>query len=124
MITDINKFKFSSNIKIVFSITSTAIIYINTNLSKTTNNKTNSAIYDFFYHKEGTVCPFGVLCGKIMIILGLIQIYFLKTNKYTHLVRIINVILLILGFIASFMNIPLMFKLIPAFILQSLIIIL
>tara|TARA_Y100000591_G_C21431189_1_gene497034 strand:- start:202 stop:576 length:375 start_codon:yes stop_codon:yes gene_type:complete len=123
MITDINKFKFSSNIKIVFSITSTAIIYINTNLSKTTNNKTNSAIYDFFYHKEGTVCPFGVLCGKIMIILGLIQIYFLKTNKYTHLVRIINVILLILGFIASFMNIPLMFKLIPAFILQSLIII-
>jgi uncharacterized membrane protein YphA (DoxX/SURF4 family) len=123
MITDINKFKFSSNIKIVFSIISTAIIYINTNLSKTTNNKTNSAIYDFFYHKEGTVCPFGVLCGKIMIILGLIQIYFLKTNKYTHLVRIINVILLILGFIASFMNIPLMFKLIPAFILQSLIII-
>ena len=124
MITDINKFKFSSNIKIVFSITSTAIIYINTNLSKTTNNKTNSAIYDFFYHKEGTVCPFGVLCGKIMIILGLIQIYFLKTNKYTHLVRIINLILLVLGIIASFMNIPLMFKLIPAFILQSLIIIL
>jgi len=119
---DKNNFKFSNNIKIVFSIISTAIIYITTNLSKTTNYKSNSAIYDFFYHKQGTVCPFGVLCGKIMIILGLIQIYFLKTNKYTHLVRIINLILLVLGIIASFMNIPLMFKLIPAFILQSLII--
>ena len=115
---DKNNFKFSNNIKIVFSIISTAIIYISTNLSKTTITD------DFFYHKQGTVCPFGVLCGKIMIILGLIQIYFLKTNKYTHLVRIINLILLVLGIIASFMNIPLMFKLIPAFILQSLIIIL
>ena len=65
-----------------------------------------------------------ILCGKIMILLGLIQIYFLKTNNYTYLVKVINLILLVLGIIASFMNIPLMFKLIPAFILQSLIVML
>jgi hypothetical protein len=124
MYIDKNNFKFSNNIKILFSIISTAIIYISTNLSKTTNNKSNSIMYDFFYHEEGTVCPFGVLCGKIMILLGLIQIYFLKTNNYTYLVKVINLILLVLGIIASFMNIPLMFKLIPAFILQSLIVML
>ena len=107
--------------KILFSILSTIIIYVNTNLSTPSINSDNS-LYNFFYHKEGTVCPFGVLCGKIMIILGLIQIYFLITHNYTHLVKIINLILLILGIIASFMNIPLMFKLIPAFILQGLII--
>lgn len=105
-----------SYIKIFFSILSVIIIYINTNLSKPTINSDNT-FYSFFYHEEGTVCPFGILCGKIMIFLGLIQIYFLYSDKYEY-IRTINIILLILGILASFMNIPLMFKLIPAFILQ------
>ncbi len=111
-----------SYIKIFFSILSTIIIYVNTNLSKPSINSSNS-LYNFFYHKEGTVCPFGILCGKIMIFLGLIQIYFLYSDNYEY-IRTINIILLILGILASFMNIPLMFKLIPAFILQLCIIIL
>ena len=114
----------SNKIKIFLMIISCLLTYKFTNLSKITINTTNNTLYNLFYHNEGSVCPFGVLCGKIMILLGLIQIYFLKTNKYTHLVRIINLILLVLGIIASFMNIPLMFKLIPAFILQLCIIIL
>ena len=111
----------SNNMKIFFSILSILIIYINTNLSKPSLNTDNS-LYNFFYHQEGTVCPFGIVCGKIMIFLGIIQIYFLFINKYES-IRTINIVLLILGILASFMNIPLMFKLIPAFILQGVIII-
>ena len=109
----------TNNMKIFFSILSILIIYINTNLSKPSINIDNS-LYNFFYHEEGTVCPFGILCGKIMVFLGIIQIYFLFIDKYES-IRTINIVLLILGIIASFMNIPLMFKLIPAFILQGLI---
>tara|TARA_Y100000741_G_scaffold208249_1_gene158585 strand:- start:1527 stop:1898 length:372 start_codon:yes stop_codon:yes gene_type:complete len=120
----ITKYKLSNNQKILCSIISTFWIYAKTNLElkSNNNNNTNNQIYNFFYHEHGTVCPFGVLCGKIMIFLGIIQILFLYYDNYDY-IRTINIILLITSIIvASLMNLPLSIKLIPAYILQSLII--
>lgn len=111
----------SNNTKIIFSIISTIIIYSATNLSDHSINNSDNALYNFFYHKPGTVCPFGILCGKIMLIICIIQITFLYLNNYNS-IRTINIILLSLGFLFSFMNYQVQLKVIPAFILQYLII--
>ncbi len=115
--------KLSNNQKMLCSIISTFWIYIKTNWAlQSNNNQTNDKIHNFFYHEPGTVCPFGILCGKIMIFIGIIQTSFLYFDKYDY-IRTINIILLILSIIiASLMNPPLSMKLIPAYILQSLII--
>jgi len=109
------------NIKIILSILSTLNIYFITNHSDRTIHE-NITILNFFLHNTfGQVCPFGVLCGKIMLLLGLIQIYFLYTNNYQKIKKI-NIILLILGIIFSFMNFYVLRNIIPAFIMQLLII--
>ena len=119
----ITEYKLSNNQKILCSIISTFWIYAKTNWElKSNNNDSNNQIYNFFYHEPGTVCPFGVLCGKIMIFIGIIQILFLYYDNYNY-IRTINIVLLIAGIIvASLMNLPLSIKLIPAYILQALII--
>lgn len=109
------------NIKIILSILSTLNIYFITNHSDRTIHE-NITILNFFLHNTfGQVCPFGVLCGKIMLLLGLIQIYFIYTNNYQKIKKI-NIILLILGIIFSFMNFYVLRNIIPAFIMQLLII--
>jgi len=114
----------SNNTKIILSIISTIILYVFTNLSTPSINNSNSALYNFFYHKAGTVCPFGIWCGKIMILICILQVYLLYMNKYTERVKNITLLLIILGFIASFMNPPLQKKIIPVFILQLFIVLL
>jgi len=112
----------SINQKIVCSMVSIMWVYMKTNWSIESNINTNNQLYNFFYHETGMVCPFGVLCGKIIVFIGIIQILFLYLNKYNY-IKTINIIILILGFLlASLMNLPLSIKLIPAYILQSLVI--
>ena len=107
--------------KIFLSILSTLNIYFITNYSDRTIHK-NITVLNFFLHNTfGQVCPFGVLCGKIMLLLGLIQIYFLYNNNYQKIKKI-NIILLILGIIFSFMNSYVQKNIIPAFIMQLFII--
>ena len=109
------------NIKIILSILSTLNIYFITNHSDRTIHE-NITILNFFLHNTfGQVCPFGVLCGKIMLLLGLIQIYFLYTDNYEKIKKI-NIILLILAIIFSFMNSYVQKNIILAFIFQLLII--
>lgn len=118
----ITEYNLSNNQKIFCSILSTFWIYIKTNWESKTNNNSNDKIYDFFYHEPGSVCPFGVLSGKVMIFIGIVQTLFLYFNNYNYF-RTINIILLVLGIlIATIMNLPLSIKLIPAYILQYLII--
>ena len=57
-----------------------------------------------------------------MLMLGLIQIVFLIKDNY-NIIKNINIILLILGILFSFMNYYVLINIIPAFILQLLIII-
>jgi len=108
-------------LKILLSILSTLNIYFITNHSDRTIHK-NITVLNFFLHDTfGQVCPFGVFCGKIMLLLGLIQIYFIYKNNYQKIKKI-NIILLIIGIIFSFMNSYVQKNIIPAFILQLLII--
>ena len=119
-------------LKIFFSILSTFIIFYYTNLA----SPSCSTINDGFYfnnnsflgylvnHKPGYVCPLGVILGKFMLFICIIQIYYLYNNKYSFNIKIINFILLFIAFLLSFMNILLQQNIIWAFILQLLIIIL
>ena len=110
-----------NNTKILFSIISTIIIYVATNCASPSINNFDSSFWNFIYHAPGTVCPFGIICGKIMLLICIIQVYFLYTDQYSY-IRTANIILLLLGFLASFMNYIVLIKIIPAFILQLLII--
>lgn len=107
-------------IKIIFSLLSIINIYIITNCSNKTIHDDNTII-NYFIHNKGEVCPFGVLCGKIMLLFGLIQIIFLIKKKY-YIIKYINIIFLILGILFSFMNFYVLINIIPSFILQLLII--
>lgn len=106
--------------KIILSILSTLNIYYITNHTDRTIHNNNNII-NFFIHSSGQVCPFGVFCGKIIILLSLIQIYYLYTNNYQKIKKY-NIICLILGVIFSFMNSFVQINIIPAFIMQLLII--
>ena len=108
--------------KIYLSILSGIIVYIVTNLSKKSNYNTNNKFINFFFHDPGTVCPFGILLGKLTIILIVIQIYYLYNNKYDINIKNINKGIVLLGIIFGFLNIPVLVKCIPAFILQLMII--
>ena len=117
--------------KIIFSVLSIFIIFYYTNLACPKSSSINDGYYFnndsvlgyFINHKPGYVCPLGVILGKIMLLIGCIQIYYLYTNKY-HLIRNINILCLIIGFLLSFLNSLLQKNIMPAFLLQLLIIIL
>ena len=104
------------NLLIFSSILSGINIYIATNLSKRSDY-----INNIFYHQEGTVCPFGVYAGQIATLFCIIQSYYIYNDIYEK-IKLLNIILLILGFICSFMNIGVLLRIIPAFILQTIII--
>ena len=118
-------------LKIIFSIISTLIIFYYTNLacpSLTNINdgeyfNNNSILGYFINHNLGYVCPLGIVLGKIMLILGIIQIYYLYTNKY-NIIKNINIVFLIIGVLLSFLNSVLQKNIIWAFIFQLFIIIL
>jgi len=117
-------------IKIVFCILSTLIIFYYTNLAKPCRSNINDGNHFnkntfmgfLINHNPGYVCPLGVIIGKIMIIICLFQIYFLYNNKYDQIIYI-HIILLLIGFILSFLNIRLQQNILPAFILQLLVVI-
>lgn len=117
-------------LKIFFSILSTFIIFYYTNLA----SPSCSTINDGFYfnnnsflgylvnHKPGYVCPLGVILGKFMLFICIIQIYYLYNNKYED-IKLIHIILLLIGVILSFLNTKLQQNLLIAFLLQLFIII-
>ena len=112
----------SNNIKIFLMIISCLLTYKFTNLSKITINTTDNTLYNLFYHNEGSVCPFGVLCGKLFIIITIILNILIYYNNYTYILKLLHLIILILCILINFINIPLLIKLIPVYILQLLII--
>ena len=52
--------------KIYLLIISCIIVFIFTNLSNKTINNTDNLLYNLFFHNEGSVCPFGVLCENYL----------------------------------------------------------
>ena len=119
-------------IKILFSLLSTFIIFYYTNLASPTCSTINDGLYFnnnsfigyLVNHKPGYVCPLGIILGKFMLFICIIQIYYLYNNKYSTTIKIIHFILLFIAFLLSFMNTILQQNIIWAFILQLLIIIL
>ena len=118
-------------LKIILSLLSTFIIFYYTNLASPSNSKINDGSYFnnnsflgyFINHKPGYVCPLGIILGKIMLFLCIIQIYYLYTDKY-YLIKNINILFLIIGYLLTFLNCVLQKNIIIAFILQIFIIIL
>lgn len=117
--------------KILLSLISTFIIFYYTNLACPSSNaiddgnyfNNNSVLGFFINHKPGYVCPLGIILGKLMLLLCIIQIHYLYTNKY-YLIKNINILFLIIGYLLSFLNSLLQKNITYAFILQLLIIIL
>ena len=117
-------------LKIFFSIISTFIIFYYTNLATPCDSNINDGDYFnnntimgyLINHKPGYVCPLGVILGKIMIPICIIQIYYLYNNKYED-IKLIHIILLLIGVILSFLNIKLQQNLLILFLLQLFIII-
>jgi len=117
--------------KILLSILSTFIIFYYTNLACPTSSTINDGNYFnndsvlgyFINHNPGYVCPLGVILGKIMLFVCIIQIYYIYNNKY-YTIKNIHILFLIIGFLLSFLNSILQQNILWAFILQLLIIIL
>ena len=108
----------NNNNKIIYCIVSTFLIFFITN-----NPSGQKLNLKWWEHEEGKVCALGVYCGRIMIIIGFIQFITLLYNKYNTTIRNINICLLISGsLLAIMLNFPLFLKLIPALLLQLLII--
>ena len=105
---------------IFLSILSFINVFTITNLSPRTEY-----VNDLFYHKEGSVCPFGVIVGKLMIFFTIIQIYFLYYDNYSknyyYKFYYSNIILLFLGFLFSLINYFVLINIIPTFIFQIII---
>ena len=118
-------------LKIILSILSTFIIFYYTNLANPSNTKINDGLYFnnnsllgyFINHSPGYVCPLGIILGKIMLFLCIIQIYYLYTDKYS-IIKNINILFLIIGYLLTFLNYVLQKNITFAFILQLVIIIL
>lgn len=118
-------------LKILLSILSTFIIFYYTNLACPTSSTINDGNYFnndsvlgyFINHNPGYVCPLGVILGKIMLFVCIIQIYYIYNNKY-YTIKNIHILFLIIGFLLSFLNSILQQNILWAFILQLLIIIL
>ena len=109
-------YKLNKNIKIVLAILSTLNIYLITNWSTLTIHD-NSTLFNFFVHETGSVCPFGVICGKIMVIVGIIQIIYLHLDRYEE-IKFYNILFLVLGVLFSFLNRFVCNNILPAFIMQ------
>ena len=118
-------------IKIILVILSTYIIFYYTNLAEPQDTTINDGKYynDNTYmgylinHEPGYVCPLGIMLGKIMLFAAFIQIYIIYTKQYYN-IRFINLILVIITYLLSFMNRKLQENILLAFILQFFIIIL
>ena len=118
-------------LKLFFSILSTFIIFYYTNLAKPIKSNiddgnylnNNSFLGNLINHKPGYVCPLGVILGKLLLFISFIQVYYIYNNKYSS-IRFMNLVLLILGYIVSFMNKKLQSNIFTAFILQLFVIIL
>ena len=118
-------------LKILLSILSTFIIFFYTNVACPTTStindgnyfNNNSVLGYFVNHNPGYVCPLGVILGKIMLFVCIIQIYYIYNNKY-YTIKKINILILIISFLLSFLNSILQQNILWAFILQLLIIIL
>ena len=98
------------------------LIFINfywaTQMTKRNNFKVNN-FFSKFYHEPGTICDFGVIMGKIGIILILVE--FILIKKYPKVFEMYKKYILILLYIfifLSFMNIRILLYLLPAFYLQ------
>jgi len=116
-------------LKILLSILSTFIIFFYTNVACPTTStindgnyfNNNSVLGYFVNHNPGYVCPLGVILGKIMLFVCIIQIYYIYNNKY-YTIKKINILILIISFLLSFLNSILQQNILWAFILQLLII--
>jgi hypothetical protein len=84
-------------------------------------NLQNRSDIGYYSHDGDSVCPFGIFMGKIGLIILIVQYYLLKYKKEIDIKNYMK-ILLINSFILSFMNSGVMIRLIPAFILQYLLI--
>lgn len=84
-------------------------------------NLQNRSSVSYFEHSGDSVCPFGILMGKVGLIIIIFQYYILKYNKNINIKNFMK-ILLVNSFILSLMNSGVMIRLIPAFILQYLLI--
>ena len=117
--------------KIILVVLSTYIIFYYTNLAKPCKSdiddgnylNNNSFLGNLINHKPGYVCPLGVTLGKLLLFVSFIQVYYIYNNKYSS-IRFMNLVLLILGYIVSFMNKKLQSNIFTAFILQLFVIIL
>lgn len=117
--------------RILLVVLSTYIIFYYTNLAKPCKSNIddgnylndNSFLGNLINHKPGYVCPLGVILGKLLLFVSFIQIYYIYNNKYSS-IRFINLVLLILGYIVSFMNKKLQNNIFFAFVLQLFVIIL
>lgn len=118
-------------IKIGLVALSTYIIFYYTNIAKPCKSNINDGEYlndgsflgDLINHKPGYVCPLGVILGKVLLFLSFIQIYYIHSNKYKSIKKT-NFILLVIGYIVSFMNKRLQKNILIAFLLQMLVIVL
>tara|TARA_Y100000389_G_C17214556_1_gene390211 strand:- start:89 stop:478 length:390 start_codon:yes stop_codon:yes gene_type:complete len=116
--------------KIILVVLSTYIIFYYTNLAKPIKSNiddgnylnNNSFLGNLINHKPGYVCPLGVILGKLLLFISFIQLYYIYNNKYSS-IRFMNLVLLILGYIVSFMNKKLQSNIFTAFILQLFVII-
>ena len=117
--------------KIILVLLSTYIIFYYTNLAKPQNSNiddgnycdNNTYIGYLINHNPGYVCPLGIILGKIMLFIGFMQIYFIYSKKY-YQIRFINLLLVIISYLLSFMNRKLQENILLAFILQFFIVIL
>ena len=117
--------------KIILVVLSTYIIFYYTNLAKPIKStiddgnylNNNSFLGNLINHKPGYVCPLGVILGKLLLFISFIQVYYIYNNKYSS-IRFMNLVLLIAGYIVSFMNKKLQNNIFSAFILQLVVIIL
>lgn len=118
-------------IKIALVALSTYIIFYYTNIAKPCHSNINDGEYlsdgsflaDLINHKPGYVCPLGVILGKVLLFLSVIQIYYIHNNKY-NIIKKTNFMLLVIGYIVSFMNKRLQKNILIAFLLQMLVIVL
>lgn len=112
-------------IKIGLSIISTIIIYYFTNMASPSKTNINDgqhlAISNIFHlilnHNPGHVCTLGKFLGKIAIIACLFQIYYIYNNKYDE-IKNINLLILIISFLLSFLNSCLQNNIMIAFVFQ------
>tara|TARA_Y100000590_G_C15565228_1_gene956357 strand:+ start:525 stop:845 length:321 start_codon:yes stop_codon:yes gene_type:complete len=100
----------------LLSLLSAFFLFLFTNLSD------RSIDLGYFIHKKGSVCPFGVLMGRILSVFLLLQAYSILKKYKIKQIKKITIILLIVGFILSFMNPWLQRRLIIVFILQLILI--